>query len=133
MTLDEARALDAAERLAKDGVDVAVLHSPTIKPLDAETILAEAGVGKSRLTEEFLASVAGEALVLSGRCLPYGRGITFWALGEIVRQAAGVTDDDTPSLAVARLESVPEHFVLDVDGVAVVLASVLLGGDHDGA
>ena len=39
------RALDAAERLAKEGIDVAVLHSPTIKPLDEETILAEAGKG----------------------------------------------------------------------------------------
>ena len=69
------------------------------------TILAEAGVGKSRLTEEFLGSVADEALVLTGRCLPYGRGITFWALGEIARQAAGVTDDDTPSVALSRLEA----------------------------
>lgn len=40
------RALDAAERLAVDGIDVAVLHSPTIKPLDTATILAEAGCGE---------------------------------------------------------------------------------------
>lgn len=39
------RALDAAERLARDGVDVAVLHVPTIKPLDTETIRAEARKG----------------------------------------------------------------------------------------
>lgn len=39
------RALDAAERLAADGIDVGVLHSPTIKPLDTDTILAEAGKG----------------------------------------------------------------------------------------
>ena len=39
------RALDAAARLAKDGVSCAVLHSPTIKPLDAETIVAEAAKG----------------------------------------------------------------------------------------
>jgi class 3 adenylate cyclase len=69
------------------------------------TILAEAGIGKSRLTEEFLASLGGEALVLSGRCLPYGRGITFWALGEIVRQAAAITDDDSPELALRRIEA----------------------------
>jgi transketolase len=37
------RALDAAEKLAADKIDVAVLHVPTIKPLDTETILAEAG------------------------------------------------------------------------------------------
>ncbi len=39
------RALDAAEALARDGVDAAVLHVPTIKPLDRATILAEAGKG----------------------------------------------------------------------------------------
>lgn len=39
------RALDAAKALAADGVSCAVLHSPTIKPLDAETICAEAGKG----------------------------------------------------------------------------------------
>lgn len=39
------RALEAADALRKDGVDVAVLHSPTIKPLDAETILREASRG----------------------------------------------------------------------------------------
>ncbi len=39
------RALDAAEILAKDGIEVAVLHTPTIKPLDTDTILAEAGKG----------------------------------------------------------------------------------------
>lgn len=39
------RTLDAAARLAKDGVSCAVLHSPTIKPLDAETIVAEAAKG----------------------------------------------------------------------------------------
>lgn len=39
------RALDAAALLEKDGVSCAVLHSPTIKPLDAQTIVAEAGRG----------------------------------------------------------------------------------------
>ncbi|WP_455372622.1 transketolase family protein [Limibacillus halophilus] len=39
------RALDAAEKLAADKIDVAVLHVPTIKPLDVETILAEARKG----------------------------------------------------------------------------------------
>ena len=39
------RALDAAEKLHKDGIDVAVLHTPTVKPLDVETILKEASSG----------------------------------------------------------------------------------------
>ena len=52
------------------------------------TIVGDAGVGKSRLTREFLASVGEDAYIVRGRCLPYGRGITFWPLVEIVRAAA---------------------------------------------
>jgi class 3 adenylate cyclase/tetratricopeptide (TPR) repeat protein len=69
------------------------------------TVLAEAGVGKSRLMEEFLGSLGGEPIVLTGRCLPYGRGITFWALGEIVRRAAGISDGDSPEFALDRLRA----------------------------
>lgn len=43
------RALEAAKRLQADGVDVAVLHSPTIKPLDEETLLGEVGRRSGRL------------------------------------------------------------------------------------
>ena len=46
------------------------------------TLLGEAGVGKSRLVSELLAAVADAATVLSGRCLHYGEGITFWPLIE---------------------------------------------------
>lgn len=46
------RALDAAERLAADKVDVAVLHVPTVKPLDVEAIVAEAGKGRLVVTAE---------------------------------------------------------------------------------
>jgi len=52
------------------------------------TIIGSAGVGKSRLAREFASSVQTRARVLTGRCLPYGDGITFWPLNEIVHQAA---------------------------------------------
>ena len=42
------------------------------------TILGAAGIGKTRLAEEFASTVADEATVLAGRCVPYGEGITFW-------------------------------------------------------
>jgi class 3 adenylate cyclase/tetratricopeptide (TPR) repeat protein len=67
------------------------------------TIVGDAGVGKSRLTREFLASVDEDAFIVRGRCLPYGRGITFWPLVEIVRAAAGIEDDDPPERARAKL------------------------------
>ncbi len=53
------------------------------------TLVGPAGIGKSRLTLEFIQSVADEAQVLPGRCLPYGEGITFWPLAEIVRGLGG--------------------------------------------
>ena len=67
------------------------------------TILADAGVGKSRLIEEFQASA--DARVHSGRCLPYGRGHTYWPVGEIFREAAAIPDDDSPEQAMTRLSS----------------------------
>ncbi|MEC5292428.1 transketolase family protein [Aurantimonas sp. C2-6-R+9] len=53
------RALDAAEKLSADGIDVAVLHSPTIKPLDEATILAEAGKGRPVFVAENHTKVGG--------------------------------------------------------------------------
>jgi len=49
------------------------------------SIVGEPGVGKSRLAAELVGSFGAEVLGLEGRCLPYGRGITFWPLVEIVR------------------------------------------------
>ena len=49
------------------------------------TVVGDAGVGKSRLVFEFLGGLS-DASVLRGRCLPYGDGITYWPVAEIVRQ-----------------------------------------------
>ncbi|MGH8929893.1 MAG: ATP-binding protein [Egibacteraceae bacterium] len=67
------------------------------------TLLGVAGVGKSRLAAEFVASVDDEATVLQGHCLSYGEGITFWPVAEIVKQVAGVSDDDSSQGAQAKL------------------------------
>lgn len=69
------------------------------------TIVGSAGVGKSRLTHEFLSSVGEHADVLRGHCLPYGEGITFWALAEAVRQATGAQQNESREEARARLLS----------------------------
>jgi tetratricopeptide (TPR) repeat protein len=50
-------------------------------------VLGEAGIGKTRLVHELAEAVAADATVLTGRCLPYGEGITFWPLRELVHQA----------------------------------------------
>jgi transketolase len=76
------RALDAAELLAKDGVDVAVLHVPTIKPLDTATILAEAGRGgRLVVTAENHTIVGGLGEAVAGTLLRAGVTPTFRMIG----------------------------------------------------
>jgi class 3 adenylate cyclase/tetratricopeptide (TPR) repeat protein len=59
------------------------------------TVVADAGVGKSRLLDELASRLDADAGILRGRCLSYGEGITFWPLAEVVRQAAGITERDS--------------------------------------
>jgi class 3 adenylate cyclase/tetratricopeptide (TPR) repeat protein len=66
------------------------------------SIVGEAGVGKTRLTEEFL-SWARSASVYRGRCLSYGQGITYWALREVLGGAAGIVLGDPGTVAGERL------------------------------
>jgi len=68
------------------------------------TIYGEPGIGKSRLAREFAAGVEG-ATVLTGRSLPYGESITYWPLAEMVKVAAGITDDDPVQEAVSKLRA----------------------------
>jgi predicted ATPase len=67
------------------------------------TVLGPAGVGKSRLLHEFLSIETDRAVALRGRCLSYGEGVTFYPLGEIVREAAGILDEDSLETAIAKL------------------------------
>jgi class 3 adenylate cyclase/tetratricopeptide (TPR) repeat protein len=69
------------------------------------TLLGTAGVGKSRLAAEFLASLGGDAKVLAGRCLPYGEGITYWPVAEVLREAAAIDEGDSPQGAKAKVEA----------------------------
>jgi class 3 adenylate cyclase/tetratricopeptide (TPR) repeat protein len=72
------------------------------------TIVGEPGVGKSRLAAELFAYVdakPGLTRWRQGRCLPYGEGITFWALGEIVKAEAGILESDSAEVAAAKLEA----------------------------
>ena len=90
----EIAALDAEFRRAVAGPECRLV-----------TLLGEAGVGKSRLIEEFVRRLADEATVLRGRCLSYGDGITFWPLAEVLRQAAGIVPDDSEEDARIKLKA----------------------------
>lgn len=69
------------------------------------TLVGAAGVGKSRLVTEALAALSGSgARLLRGRCLPYGRGITYWPLIEMVRQDTAITIADDREAALAKLD-----------------------------
>jgi class 3 adenylate cyclase/tetratricopeptide (TPR) repeat protein len=69
------------------------------------TVVGAAGVGKSRLVAELVARYRPRATLLVGRCLPYGEGITYWALAEIVEQAVGIENDDEADVARSKLEA----------------------------
>jgi predicted ATPase len=67
------------------------------------TILGNAGVGKSRLVLEFAEGVSAAAIVARGRCLPYGEGITYWPLADIIREIMRAKGLDTAKLSVATI------------------------------
>ena len=67
------------------------------------TVIADAGVGKSRLVRELMDRVRADARLVFGRCLAYGEGITFWPLREMIVAAAGIEREDTPETACQKL------------------------------
>jgi class 3 adenylate cyclase/tetratricopeptide (TPR) repeat protein len=65
------------------------------------TVVGEAGVGKSRLVSEFLSGL--EATVVVGRCLPYGKGITYWPVVEVVQRLDVRPSDRAAGAAIGSL------------------------------
>ena len=95
-------------------IDLALLEGLFDKSVAASsvqlvTVVGEPGIGKSRIVAELLAHAQSRAPRLTwrqGRCLPYGDGITFWALGEIVKAHAGILESDAAAVAEAKLDDV---------------------------
>ena len=95
------------------------------------TVLGAAGMGKTRLVEQFLAGIGSGALALTGRCLSYGRGITFWPIVQLLRQAAGLHGGETAATARAALIAVLDALP-DADTVANLLLPLLGHGGEPG-
>jgi len=80
------------------------------------SVFGVGGIGKSRLAWEFEKYIDGLALEVwwhRGRCLAYGEGVSFWALGEMVRGRAGILDEDDTETALGKLRTMLESFIPD--------------------
>ena len=98
------------------------------------TVLGAAGVGKSRLIEEFTRTLPGDGAaphVLRGRCPSYGEGLTYWPLAEMIKQECDIKDNDVPAVVLEKLRAGVERVcapALPPDeraGVAADLAALL--------
>jgi len=95
-------------------IDLALLKGIFDKTVAAQsvqlvTVVGEPGLGKSRIVAELFNYIDTRPELVTwrqGRCLPYGEGITFWALGEIVKAHAGILESDPPGDAIAKLDAV---------------------------
>ena len=73
------------------------------------TVVGEPGLGKSRIVAELFGYIDTKPDLIrwrQGRCLPYGEGITFWALGEILKAHAGILESDASDVAQRKLDVV---------------------------
>src|SRR5436853_2916057 len=103
------------------------------------TLVGVPGIGKSRLVREFFELVDRDPDVIvlwrQGRCLPYGDGVTFWALGEMVKAQAGILESDgSDEVERKLLDAVRAVVPDDTDGrwIAESLRPLLgLGSEMD--
>jgi class 3 adenylate cyclase/tetratricopeptide (TPR) repeat protein len=102
--------------------DLTLLHSTYARSLRDDsvqlvTVTGEPGVGKTRLLAEFRRWVDDKPELVfwrQGRSLPYGEGITYWALGEMVKAQAGILESDSPEEVSAKLAVAVEEATEDV-------------------
>jgi class 3 adenylate cyclase/tetratricopeptide (TPR) repeat protein len=106
------------------------------------TLVGVPGIGKSRLVYELSRIVDADPELITwrqGRCLAYGDGVTLWALGEIVKAQAGISEQDKPDDVVAKLrtaasDAVPEPDVSWVESHLLALVGLAeeaeLGGNR---
>jgi hypothetical protein len=113
------------------------LRSERESSVQLVTVVGEPGIGKSRLATELRTALDERPVLVTwrhGRCLPYGEGITFWALGEIIKAEAGILESDDAAAARTKLaESIAGTFP-DMDEARWLEARLapLVGAESDG-
>jgi class 3 adenylate cyclase/tetratricopeptide (TPR) repeat protein len=88
------------------------------------TLVGVPGIGKSRLVGELLAEVDALPDLITwrqGRCLPYGEGVSFWALGEMAKAQAGILETDSAQAAESKLAETVASLVTEAGEVDWVL------------
>jgi class 3 adenylate cyclase/tetratricopeptide (TPR) repeat protein len=106
------------------------------------TIVGAPGIGKSRLVYELFQAIDAEPGLTywrQGRSLPYGEGVSFWSLGEIVKAQAGIKETDPPAAAEEKLRAAvasmdnPEWLLRHLGPLVGVGAEVELGPECEEA
>jgi class 3 adenylate cyclase len=102
--------------------------------LQLVTLVGVPGIGKSRLVYELMPIVSGHSELVTwrqGRCLPYGEGVTFWALGEMIKAEAGVLETDAPNVVAEKLDASVDALVDEADAAWVKRHLGALAGVSD--
>jgi hypothetical protein len=109
----------AAVRRPRRGAPAAQGRAPRPRPREARRLMSitgPGGIGKSRLVwelEKYIDGVSEDIWWHRGRSPSYGEGITFWALGEMVRRRARLTEDDDEATTRERIAATLEEYVPD--------------------
>jgi predicted ATPase/class 3 adenylate cyclase len=89
------------------------------------TLVGAPGIGKSRLLAELAQRVEQEGMSHWGRCLPYGEGITYWPVIELVKSAAGILQSDPAATISAKLGALLDGLPTDdLDQLRTMAAAV---------
>jgi class 3 adenylate cyclase/tetratricopeptide (TPR) repeat protein len=113
------------EELTKLWGEVQRLGGPALA-----TVTGAPGVGKSRLVEELAQQAAATGDVYWGRCLPYGEGITYWPVADVLKAAAGILQSDDAETTSTKLGALLEGLeTVDADELRTMAAAAanLLG------